>query len=71
MNTIRIHLSDSDRSCTVDAEELQIWGKQLIDDVLFAAAKTGSGKPGSAPINANVTFQVAVEDDGSILISND
>ncbi|MDA0823163.1 MAG: hypothetical protein O3C28_12180 [Proteobacteria bacterium] len=69
MNAIRIQLSDAERTCTVDENELHGWSKALLDDILFAAAKDVS-KPGAEGfVRVIAPFVVRVDaDDGSVLI---
>lgn len=71
MTSIRIHLSETDRSCLVGAGELHTWSKALLDELLFEAAKKVSAQqePGGVQIVAN--FRVLLDgDDGSIIIES-
>jgi len=69
MNTIKIRVSDTERTCAVDPDELTAWGTALIDDILFQAARSvaASGEPGW--LGATVSFRIALDrEDDSILI---
>ena len=69
MNSIRIHLSETERTCTVDDDELQDWSKALLDEILFTAAKNVSKSEAASSVRAMVSFSVTVDgDNGSILI---
>lgn len=69
MTSIRVHLSDVERTCAIENEELGAWNKALIERILFAAAKTVSADPDQTPVSTTVTFHIAVDpEDGSIVI---
>jgi hypothetical protein len=69
MNAIRIQLPDTERTCTVDEDELHDWGKALVDEILFEAAKDVSDRGAAGSIRTTVSFNVTVlSDNGSILI---
>jgi hypothetical protein len=69
MNTIRIHISDTERTCAVDGDELTAWGKALIDDILFAAAQTASASNDPTELRTTVPFRITLDrEDGSVLI---
>lgn len=69
MKNIRIHLADRERSCAVDAGELQIWSKSLLDEILFAAAQQVEASHGGSAVSASVSFRVLHDgNDGSIIV---
>ncbi len=68
MNSIRIQLADGERSCTVDAGELQAWAKALLDDVLFEAARQIAEARHDDGACAGVHFSVSLNGDGTLII---
>jgi hypothetical protein len=69
MNSIQIQLSDTDRTCTVDEDELHGWSKALLDDILFEAAKDVSKSGPAGSVRVIASFVVRVDDhSGSVLI---
>ena len=70
MNSIRIQLTDGERSCTVDAGELQAWAKALLDDVLFEAARQIAESGHENGACAGIRFSVSLDGDGTVIIRN-
>lgn len=69
MTSIRILISDSERSCLVGADELHSWSKALLDEILFAAAKQVSEQHEAGTLQVVANFRVLLNrDDGSIII---
>ena len=69
MKTIRVHLADRERSCSVDASELQAWSKSLLDEILFAAAQQVATPDRGAAVAASLNFRVFHDaDDGSLIV---
>lgn len=69
MSSIRIHLSDSERLCAIDSEEADAWSRELIENILFDAAKTVSAAGDGTAVSASVTFSITVDPtDGSLVI---
>ena len=68
MTSIRIHLSDSDRSCLVGADELHTWSKALLDKILFEAAKQVSEQQEAGAVRVVANFRVLLDGDGGSLI---
>ncbi len=69
MNPIRIRFANDVRACTVDDDELREWGKAVLDDILFDAARTVSDGNAAAPVATRMTFHVSLDEgDGSLLI---
>jgi hypothetical protein len=69
MKRIRIQLTERERSCAVDAGELQAWSKSLLDEILFAAARQVTAPPSSPAVCALFEFRVTHDDgDGSIIV---
>lgn len=69
MSSIRIHLSDTQRVCAIDNEETAVWSRELIEKILFEAAKTVSAAGNGTAVSTSVNFIITVDpDDGSLLI---
>ncbi len=69
MTRIRIQIPERERSCAVDAGELQAWGKSLLDEILFAAARQVTAPPSNPAVCALFEFRVTHDDeDGSIIV---
>ena len=69
MNSLRIQLSESQQTYTVDNAALQRWGIALLDEILFTAAKTLAENEHGAPVNANLSFNITADPDaGDIVI---
>ena len=70
MNKLRIQLADGERSCTVDASELQAWAKALLDDVLFESARQIDESRPADGAYACIGFSVSLDSDGTVIIRN-
>ena len=69
MNSVRVRLSDSERSCAVDPGELQAFSKALLDEVLFEAAKGVAQQHAPGAVAVVINFRVVLDsDDGAVLI---
>lgn len=69
MSSIRIHLSNTERVCAIDSEEAAAWSHEVIENILFEAAKTVSAAGTGTAVSASVTFRITVDPtDGSLLV---
>jgi hypothetical protein len=69
MKTLTIHLTDTERTCTVDAEALHNWSKVLIDEILFEGAKSVAAQRTRTGVSTTKTFRLTLaREDGSIVI---
>ena len=69
MSSIRVHLSDTERTCAIDSDEAAAWNQALIEQILFEAAKSVPAAADDTAVSATLTFRIAVDPhDGSLVI---
>lgn len=68
MKQISVRLSGEARSCLVDTGDLQAWGKALLDEILFEAAKQVSAAGDATPASVALTFAVDTADVDTLVV---
>lgn len=61
MKCLTIHVAEGERACRVDSTELQAFARNLLDEMLFTAARAAPDVPAGHAVSAQLSFTVSVD----------
>ena len=68
MKSIQVEIAAGERRCKVDAVALAAWGRALLDDILFEAARRVPERDEQASVSATLHFTVRVDESGALVV---